>query len=449
MPRLPPVTSATRRTGGVEGDAGLMASSVAPGCRCTIPRVKGLGRSLSPGAGRAPPGARRRAGGGCALQDARLLPDDGEGARTQLRVTAAEGAGGMSAPMDCCRPLAIQAPSTGVAGSRTASRHGRRDRFGHGGRDRPGRAGGLLARRSAASRSVSSPSTPSGESEPLLRGVVCPARAFSRRFRNGVSKERSDATAEAKTGSSWTSWRGLRLGWLGLGAFAGRAAPTRSRSWRSRARARIGSPVLAAARERAPAALASLGGVGELRGDPELALWVRNASPNLTETADRPLAVEVESRPAGALAGQARRARGARRGGGQGGPLRGHGSGAAAGGRRCGGRSPSSTPPIASSARSGRGARAARAACTRRRARASATPQESALAVLEAELAQDEHDQLLDLVFSRFQAARAKLAALVWSLHRVVAAAGSATCRRSPSQCARGRFRSARRRRPP
>ena len=57
--------------------------------------------------------------------------------------------------------------------------------------------------------------------------------------------------------------------------------------------ARSGSPVLAAARARAREVLV-LAEVAGLRGDPELALWVRNAFPSLTDTADRPVELEIE-----------------------------------------------------------------------------------------------------------------------------------------------------------
>ena len=77
--------------------------------------------------------------------------------------------------------------------------------------------------------------------------------------------------------------------------------------------ARLGSPVLQAARARAQEALMALPRGGRVRGDPELELWVRNALPELSDATVQPVAVPGRGRPAGALARQARHARSRRR----------------------------------------------------------------------------------------------------------------------------------------
>lgn len=173
--------------------------------------------------------------------------------------------------------------------------------------------------------------------------------------------------------------------------------------------ARSGSPVLAAARDRARATVVLAEAAG-LRGDPELALWVRNALPAFTDTADRPLAVEVEIVQPVRWPGKrdAREALAAAET-----------------------QAALYEVEVTEQQLIGELRRAfAELYATDREQRVLAEShellellhetararfsdaQEGALAVLEAELAQNEHDQDLDLVFSRFQAARAKLAAL-------------------------------------
>lgn len=173
--------------------------------------------------------------------------------------------------------------------------------------------------------------------------------------------------------------------------------------------ARTGSPMLEAARAKAQEALVFAQAAG-VRGDPELELWVRNALPNLTETADRPLAVEVEIVQ----------------------PVRWPGKRDAleavaaaeteaalvevvVAEQRLVGDVRRTFADLYAADREQRSLAEAHELLELLHATASsrfATTQGDALAVLEAEIAQDEHDQTLDLVFSRFQAARARLAAL-------------------------------------
>ncbi|MDQ1348621.1 MAG: outer membrane protein heavy metal efflux system [Acidobacteriota bacterium] len=173
--------------------------------------------------------------------------------------------------------------------------------------------------------------------------------------------------------------------------------------------ARSGSPVLAAARARAREVLV-LAEVAGLRGDPELALWVRNAFPTVTDTADRPLAVEVEVVQ----------------------PVRWPGKRDAleelaaaetqaalyeveVAEQQLVGELRRTFAELYSTDREQRALAESHELLELLHATARARfgdAQEGALAVLEAELAKDEHDQDLDQVFARFQAARAKLAAL-------------------------------------
>jgi outer membrane protein TolC len=173
--------------------------------------------------------------------------------------------------------------------------------------------------------------------------------------------------------------------------------------------ARTGSPVLLAARERAQQALV-MAEVAGLRGDPELALWVRNAFPTLTDTGERPLAVEVEvvqpvrwpgKRDAlEALAAAETRA-----------AL----YDVTIEEQRLVGEVRRTFAELSAADREQRSLAEAHELLELLQATARArfgNAQEGALVVLEAQLAQDEHDQNIDEVFSRFQAARAKLAAL-------------------------------------
>lgn len=173
--------------------------------------------------------------------------------------------------------------------------------------------------------------------------------------------------------------------------------------------ARTASPVLAAARARAQQALALAEAAG-VRGDPELALWVRNALPDLTSTSDKPLAVEVEIVQ----------------------PVRWPGKRDAletlaaaetqaalvevvVAEQKLVGEVRRTFAELYAADREQRTLAEAHELLELLHATASsrfATAQGDALAVLEAEIAQDEHDQNLDIVFSRFQAARARLAAL-------------------------------------
>jgi len=206
---------------------------------------------------------------------------------------------------------------------------------------------------------------------------------------------------------AWTIC-GIGLGWLSLAGAPARAADSIEIAALEHA-ARSASPVLEAARERARAALALVEAAG-VRGDPELDLWVRNALPNLTQTADRPLAVEVEVVQ----------------------PVRWPGKRAAVEAvaeaeakaavfeitveeQRLVGQLRRTFGELCAADQEQRTLAEAHELLELLRATATArfgAIQEGALAVLEAELAQDEHDQRLDRVFARFQAARAKLAAL-------------------------------------
>ncbi len=181
--------------------------------------------------------------------------------------------------------------------------------------------------------------------------------------------------------------------------------------------ARSGSPVLAAARERAQEALV-LAEVAGLRGDPELALWVRNAFPSLTETADRPVAIEIEVVQ----------------------PVRWPGKRGAAfelaaaetraalyevevAEQRLVGELRRTYGELYSADREQRALAESHELLDLLHETARARfgdAREGVLPVLESELAQDEHDQVLDRVFSRFQAARAKLAALSGVLPEVL-----------------------------
>jgi outer membrane protein TolC len=173
--------------------------------------------------------------------------------------------------------------------------------------------------------------------------------------------------------------------------------------------ARSGSPTLAEARARAQEALIFAQAAG-VRGDPALELWVRNALPDLTDTSDRPVAVEVEIVQ----------------------PVRWPGKREAL---QAVARAETEAALVAvvlaeqnlvrdvrrtfaelfAADREQRTLAEAHEILELLRATASArfgAAQGEALAVLQAELAEDEHDQDLDVVFSRFQAARARLAAL-------------------------------------
>lgn len=173
--------------------------------------------------------------------------------------------------------------------------------------------------------------------------------------------------------------------------------------------ARLGSPVLQAARARAQEALALAQAAG-VRGDPELELWVRNALPELSDTADQPVAVEVEVvQPVrwpgkrGALeavaAAETQAALVA----------------VVVAEQKLVGEVRRTFAELYAADREQRTLAEAHELLELLHATARsrfATTQGDALAVLEAEIAQDEHDQNLDLVFSRFQAARARLAKL-------------------------------------
>jgi len=213
-----------------------------------------------------------------------------------------------------------------------------------------------------------------------------------------------------KARRNWVFWTlsGVTLGWFGLSGLSAGAADSIEVDALERA-ARSGSPVVESARAKASATLALAKAAG-VRGDPELDLWVRNALPGFTDTADRPLAVEVEivqpvrwpgkrgaleavaaveSQAAlvevalveQSLVGEVRR----------------------------------TFADLYAADREQRTLAEAHELLELLRSTATArfgAGQENALAVLEAQLAQDEHDQRIDSVFSRFQAARAKLAAL-------------------------------------
>jgi outer membrane protein TolC len=199
---------------------------------------------------------------------------------------------------------------------------------------------------------------------------------------------------------------------LALGAPAGRAEepPPATIAIADLERAvRAGSPALVAARARARGVLAMAAAAG-LRDDPGLELWVRNALPAVTDTEPSPVALEAEIvQPVrwpgkrGALEAVAAAeteaalaevelleqslVREARK----------------------------TFAELYAADREQRTLADAHELLELLRATASArfgTGQESSLPVLEAELAENEHDQELDLVFSRFLAARARLAAL-------------------------------------
>ncbi|MEO8274832.1 MAG: TolC family protein [Thermoanaerobaculia bacterium] len=175
-------------------------------------------------------------------------------------------------------------------------------------------------------------------------------------------------------------------------------------------KARAGSPQLLAARDRASAASALAEAAG-VRGDPGLELWVRNALPTLARNVDRPLAVEVEVvQPVrwpgkrGALAALA-----------------------AAEAKAALFEVDLAEQSVVAEVR--KNFAELYSADHEQRVLAEAhdlleliestarvrfgAAQESSLPVLEAELASNEHDQSLDLVFSRFLARRAKLAELI------------------------------------
>lgn len=173
--------------------------------------------------------------------------------------------------------------------------------------------------------------------------------------------------------------------------------------------ARAGSPVLAAARARAQGALALAEAAG-LRGDPELALWMRNAFPDLTGSANRPVAVEIEivqpvrwpGKRGAALELAAAETRAAL-------------YEVEAAEHRLVGELRRTFGELYGADREQRALAESHELLELLHATARARfsdAQEGALPVLESELAQNEHDQLLDRVFSRFQAARAKLAGL-------------------------------------
>lgn len=195
---------------------------------------------------------------------------------------------------------------------------------------------------------------------------------------------------------------------LTLATAAARAADSIDVAELERA-ARLGSPVLQAARAKAQEALVLAEAAG-VRGDPQLALWVRNALPDFTGTSERPLAVEVEVVQPVRWPGK----RGALE------------AVAAAeteaalvevvvAEQKLVGEVRRTFADLYAADREQRTLAEAHELLELLHATASsrfATTQGDALAVLEAEIAQDEHDQNLDVVFSRFQAARARLAAL-------------------------------------
>ncbi len=201
---------------------------------------------------------------------------------------------------------------------------------------------------------------------------------------------------------------GVGLGWFVLAGGPARAADSIEITALEQA-ARTGSPVLAAARAKAREARALAEGAG-VRGDPELDLWVRNALPNLTESSDRPLAVEVEVvQPVrwpgkrGALEAIAAA------------EIQVSAVEAVRVEQNLVGEVRRTFADLYSADREQRTLAEAHELLELLHSTATArfgAAQENALAVLEAELAQDEHDQRIDVVFSRFQAARAKLAAL-------------------------------------
>ncbi len=205
----------------------------------------------------------------------------------------------------------------------------------------------------------------------------------------------------------------LRVGRLGLVALTLGAGPLRGADSIDvvalELAARTDSPVLAAARAKAQEALMLATAAG-VRGDPELELWVRNALPDLTSTSDQPLAVEVEVVQPVRWPGK-----------------RGALEAVAAAETQAAlvevvvaeqklvGDVRRTFADLYAADREQRTLAEAHELLELLDATARsrfATTQGDALAVLEAEIAQDEHDQRLDEVFSRFQAARARLAAL-------------------------------------
>lgn len=173
--------------------------------------------------------------------------------------------------------------------------------------------------------------------------------------------------------------------------------------------ARSGSPVLLAARERAREQLALAEAAG-VRGDPELDLWVRNVLPGITRTSESPRAVEIEvvqpvrwpgKRDALVAAAAAETAAALAE--------------VALAEQRLVGEVRRTFAGLYAFDREQRILAEAHELLDLLYATASSrfgSAQGDALAVLAAELAQNEHDQTLDVVFSRFQAARARLAEL-------------------------------------
>ena len=205
----------------------------------------------------------------------------------------------------------------------------------------------------------------------------------------------------------------LTVGFVGLSLALGPVPPARAADSIDIAAleraARTGSPVLQAARAKAREALMLAEAAG-VRGDPELELWVRNALPDLTSTSDQPLAVEVEVvQPVrwpgkrGALERLAAAETQAAL------------VGVVVAEQQLVGNVRRTFADLYAADREQRTLAEAHELLELLHATASsrfATTQGDALAVLEAEIAQDEHDQNLDVVFSRFQAARARIAAL-------------------------------------
>ncbi len=201
-----------------------------------------------------------------------------------------------------------------------------------------------------------------------------------------------------------------RLGLLGLTLAAAPAPGADSIDVIALERAaRAGSPVLLAARARAQEALVLAEAAG-VRGDPELDLWVRNVLPTVTRTSERPLAVELEVvQPVrwpgkrGALEAVAAAETQAAL------------AEVVVAEQQLVGEVRRTFAELHAADREQRILAEAHELLALLQATASArfgSTQGDALAVLAAELAQDEHDQSLDVVFSRFQAARARLAEL-------------------------------------
>ncbi|MEO7794683.1 MAG: TolC family protein [Thermoanaerobaculia bacterium] len=212
----------------------------------------------------------------------------------------------------------------------------------------------------------------------------------------------------AASGTLFRKLGTLGLAWLTVAAGLARGADSIDVAALERA-ARTGSPVLAAVRARAQEALVLAEAAG-VRGDPELAIWIRNALPDFTSTSDQPVAVEVEVMQ----------------------PVRWPGKREAleavaaaetevalvaviVAEQNLVGDVRRTFADLYAADREQRTLAEAHELLELLHATASsrfATTQGDALAVLEAEIAQDEHDQRLDGVFVRFQAARARLAAL-------------------------------------